>query len=84
MSMEFPRREYRSRLPFPPPGDLPDPGVQVGSPLGHVCGFNFYKIVPNHSLKMLCHFRPPQLSVFGLSSFTSSPMLDVGGIFNFC
>ena len=26
LSMKFPRQEYCSELPFPPPGDLPDPG----------------------------------------------------------
>ena len=26
LSMGFPREEYWSGLPFPPPGDLPDPG----------------------------------------------------------
>ena len=25
LSMEFPRQEYWSRVPFPPPGDLLDP-----------------------------------------------------------
>ena len=25
--MEFSRQEYRGRLPFPSPGDLPDPGI---------------------------------------------------------
>ena len=29
--MEFPRQEYRSGLPFPSPGDLPDPGTEPGS-----------------------------------------------------
>ena len=24
--------EYWSRLPFPSPGDLPDPGIEPGSP----------------------------------------------------
>ena len=32
LSMEFPRQEYRSRLPFPSPGDLPDPGIELASP----------------------------------------------------
>ena len=27
-SMGFPRQEYWSRLSFPPPGDLPDPGIK--------------------------------------------------------
>ena len=30
--MGFPRQEYWSVLPFPSPGDLPDPGVKPGSP----------------------------------------------------
>ena len=32
LSMEFSRQEYRSGLPFPSPGDLPDPGIEPGSP----------------------------------------------------
>ena len=28
MRMGFPRQEYWSGLPFPPPGDLPDPGIK--------------------------------------------------------
>ena len=32
LSMEFSRQEYWSGLPFPPPGDLPHPGIEPGSP----------------------------------------------------
>ena len=32
LSMGFPRQEYWSGLPFPPPGDLPDPGIKPVSP----------------------------------------------------
>ena len=32
LSMGFPRQEYWSGLPFPSPGDLPDPGVKLVSP----------------------------------------------------
>ena len=32
LSMEFSRQEYWSWLPFPSPGDLPDPGIEPGSP----------------------------------------------------
>ena len=28
LSMEFPRQEYWCGLPFPPPGDLPNPGIE--------------------------------------------------------
>ena len=31
-SMEFSRHEYWSGLPFPSPGDLPDPGIEPRSP----------------------------------------------------
>ena len=32
LSMGFPRQEYWSGLPFPSQGDLPDPGMEPGSP----------------------------------------------------
>ena len=31
-SMGFSRQEYWSGLPFPSPRDLPDPGIESGSP----------------------------------------------------
>ena len=32
LSMGFPRQAYWSGLPFPSPGDLPDPGIDPESP----------------------------------------------------
>ena len=32
LSMGFPRQEYWNGLPFTPPGDLPDPGIETVSP----------------------------------------------------
>ena len=32
LSMEFSRQEYWSGLPFPSPGDLPNPGIKPRSP----------------------------------------------------
>ena len=32
LSMGFSRQEYWSGLPFPSPGDLPNPGIEPGSP----------------------------------------------------
>ena len=32
LSMGFPRQEYWSGLPYPSPGDLPNPGFKPGSP----------------------------------------------------
>ena len=33
LSMQFSRQEYWSGLPFPTPGDLPDPGIEPTSPV---------------------------------------------------
>ena len=32
LSMGFSRQEYWSGLPFPSPGDIPDPGIEPRSP----------------------------------------------------
>ena len=32
LSIGFPRQEYWSGLPVPSPGDIPDPGIEPGSP----------------------------------------------------
>ena len=36
LSMEFPRQEYWGGLPFPPPEDLPDPGIESTCPASPV------------------------------------------------
>ena len=33
LSMEFSRQEYWSGLPFPSPGDAPNPGIEPRSPI---------------------------------------------------
>ena len=33
LPMGFPRQEYWSGLPFPSPGDLPNPGIEPASPV---------------------------------------------------
>ena len=39
LCMEFSRQEYWSRLPFPSPEDLPDPGVEPASLMSPAGGF---------------------------------------------
>ena len=39
LSMGFPRQAYRRGLPFPTPGDLPDPGIEPTSPAAAVTSF---------------------------------------------
>ena len=38
LSMGFSRQEYWSGLPFPPPEDLSDLGIEPGSPVLQACG----------------------------------------------
>ena len=44
LSMGFPRQEYQSGLPFPPPGHLPDPGIKSTSPALPGKPFQMYKL----------------------------------------
>ena len=42
LSMGFSRQEYWSRLPFPTPGDLPDPGIEPESLMPPVLAGGFF------------------------------------------
>ena len=42
LSMGFSRQEYWSRLPFPPPGDLPDPGIEPVSLMSPALAGGFF------------------------------------------
>ena len=44
--MGFSRQEYWSRLPFPPPGDLSDPGIKHGSPSSPALAGRFFYTEP--------------------------------------
>jgi len=46
LSMEFPRQEYWSGLPFPPPGDLPDPRIEPKSSVSPVLAGKFFTAEP--------------------------------------
>ena len=46
LSMGFSRQEYWSGLPFPTPGDLPDPGIEPASPVSPTLAGGFFTTVP--------------------------------------
>ena len=46
MSMEFSQQEYWDRLPFPPIGDLPNPGIEPESPASPALAGRFFTNVP--------------------------------------
>ena len=54
LSMEFFRQEHWSGLPFPAPGDLPDPGIEPASSL--------YPAWAGDSLA-LCHPGSPEFLI---------------------
>ena len=72
MSMEFSRQEYWSGLPFPPPGDLPDPAIKSGSPAlpadslpsAAAAAAKSLQLCPTLGDPMDC--RPPGSSVHGI------------------
>ena len=49
--MRFSRQEYWSGLPFPSPGDLPDPGIKLGSPALEVVSELQADSLPTESLE---------------------------------
>ena len=53
LSMGFPRQEYWNVLLFPSPGNLPDPGIQLGSP---VLADGFFTSEPPGKPNLLCRF----------------------------
>ena len=46
LPMGFPRQEYWNGLPFPTPGDLPDPGIESASPASPVLAGRFFTTEP--------------------------------------
>ena len=42
LSMGFSRQEYWSGLPFPPPGNLPDPGIEPRSLISPTLAGGFF------------------------------------------
>ena len=71
LSMEFSRPVHQSRLSFPPPGDLPDPGIAPASPASAVLAGGFLTTKP----PLLSRLPLTYLSLFphSLSSFLFLP-----------
>ena len=55
LSLGFSRQEYWSGLPFPPPGDVPDPGTEPASPM--------FPVMQVDSL-MLSHWGKPSTKLY--------------------
>ena len=46
LSIRFSRQEHWSGLPFPPPGDLPAPGIEPESPVSPALAGGFLPLAP--------------------------------------
>ena len=59
LSMDFSRREYWSGLPCPPPGDLPNPGIEPASLAFPALADRFFTASTTWEapLKCMCIFR---------------------------
>ena len=64
LSMEFSTQEYWRGLPCPSPGDLPDPGIEPGSPV-----LQADSLPSEVSGKPLRFPRPPQIQLWGSFHF---------------
>ena len=53
LSMGFSRQEYWNRLPFPPPGDLSDTGIELASPASPALAGKPHTSVIKQNLEMM-------------------------------
>ena len=69
LSTGFSRQEYWSGLPFPPPGELPDPGIELESLVSPALAGGSFATGKNPH-----HLGSPQAP--GLNASTSGPLAD--------
>ena len=55
VSMGFSRQEYWRGLPCPPPGDLPDPGIEPSSLVSPALAGRFFTTTTTWEARWLCH-----------------------------
>ena len=72
--MEFSRQKYWSGLPFPPPGDLPDLGIEPMSP---ALAGGFFTTEPPGKPFLLMNWANFQVSTMYLSLFPLYPVLSL-------
>ena len=58
LSQGFPRQEYWSVLPFPFPGDLPDPGIKPGSHASPLLAGGFFIISTTWEAQVFSYLPP--------------------------
>ena len=77
LSTGFPRQEYCSGLPFPPPGDLPDPGIELAFPEAPALAS---RVPPGNTPSPL----EPLRAAHTVERLRASVCICVGGLCKFC
>ena len=81
LSMEFSRQEYWSGLPFPPPGNLPDPGIKPTSLASPALAGRFFTSSTTWEALKCYNTLPPvwtqdsSVTSFSTKHFLKSPMI---------
>ena len=78
LSMGFSRQEYFSGLPCPPPGDLPDPGIEPASVASPALAGRFFTTEPPG--KLTCIQMPLSYPILHNKSFALSSGLKKFGL----
>ena len=77
LSMEFPKQEHWSGLPHPPPGDLPDPGIEHTSLMSPALACRFFTISlrPSREVRGSMTWDPPHpLALSGAEGIRCTPL----------
>ena len=79
VSVGFSLQEYWSRLPFSPPGDLPDPGIEPMSPASPALAGRFFTTEPlGKPMTKWNQKKTPALSLYPPHGMTQGPCLVCG------
>ena len=78
LSMKLFRHESWSGLPCPPPGDLPDPGIEPISPVSPVLADGFFIFMPPEKP----HLSLPSLLIYSVL-YLSSYLLLIWSVLHF-
>ena len=78
LSMECSRQEYWSGLPFPAPGDLPEPGVKLSSLVSPALAARFFTTAPPGSPDLLYGYFLTFLKTFNISTSLHCPAIWKG------
>ena len=76
LPMEFSRQEYWSGVPFPSPGDLPNPGIEPASLVSPALAGGFFTTMPPGKPTPLASLRPSFCHIHKVPSATQGDIFS--------